>query len=460
MISGKYITEITLTGITAVIVGLTLLFNDINIQIRIKEIKVFLQRSNRDDNSIDHIGLVMKYRLHKKMYDSGISGEDSGIIEARVNSILSSREERSMVLPGRYRFMSVPVVFSINMIRRIIGLPLIEDINEEYVNLNLEVAYYYERNKDYKKAISVYEKILNDPSTGRALSASVLLHLGFCYSILGDYNLARLKYLTVIKEYGELSTAVTAAVMLRYLEGFRTEIERVLKTEKDSTEKGEKLYKLIAYTESYEVLRRVEKTASPSERDKIKFYKGRTLEELGESGKAVETYQQIIMDDPKSKYAQYSNRRIYLVGSVNIEGDKIKKLSMENNRLINDEILIKMADEDSKYHRKIEKSGNVEFTRGLNNSLAEKIENGDTKSVITEDSIDRMIKNVEVKVNGKRSITEKVSLNQEMRLKIFTNDGNIFIGTLKKETSDEIIIRSSIGDIKISKSRVSRRINL
>jgi tetratricopeptide (TPR) repeat protein len=272
---------------------------------------MFLQRSSREDNSIDHIGLVMKYRLHKEMYENRITAEDTSIIETRINSILSGREAESKALPGRYNYLSIPVLHSINLIRYITGVPLIEDMEDDDLNLSLEVAYYHERNKDYKKAIALYNQILDDPSSGRTLKAGVLLHVGFCYSIIGDYEKAKSKYLTVIKEYGDINTAITAAVMLRYLEGFRTEIEKVLGTEKDSTAKGEKLYKLIAYTESYEVLKRIENTASLSERGKIKYFKGRTLEEIGETGKAIDIYQQIVMDNPQSEYASSANRRIY-----------------------------------------------------------------------------------------------------------------------------------------------------
>ena len=457
MISGKYITEISLIVMTAAIVGLTVLFNDINIQIRIKEIKIFLQRSNREDNSIDHIGLVMKYRLHKAMYENRITGEDTSIIETRINSILSGREEQSRVLPGRYRYMSVPVLYTINAIRYVIGMPLIEDVKEDEVNLNLEVAYYYERNKDYKKAISLYNQILNEPFSGRPLKASVLLHQGFCYSIIGEYEKARSKYLTVIKDYGDINTAVTAAVMLRYLEGFRTEIEKVMKTEKDSTEKGDKLYKLIAYTESYEVLKRIENTSAPSEKEKIKFFKGRTLEEMGESGKAVEIYQQIILDDPKSAYAVSANRRIFLVGSVNIEGEKIKKLAVENNRLIDDDTLVKMVEEDSKFSKNENQNGNKPDEH---NSFEDKIISGNVNAALESNSIDRMIKKTEDKLNEKKNTGNKIHPPKNVKVKIFTKDGNIFIGILVKETADEVVISSSIGSVKISKSRISRRINL
>ena len=456
MIFGKFQTEISLVSITAVIVIVAVMFNDINIQIRVKEIGKFLQRSSRDDNSIDHMGLVMKYRLHREMYENRISDEDTGIIEARINSILSGRGEQSEALPEKYSLVSIPVIYFINIIRRIIGMPIMEELKEEELGVNLEVAYYYERNKDYKKAIDLYDRILDAPVSGRPLKAGVLLHQGFCYSILGDYEKAKMKYLSVIKDYGDMSTAVTAAVMLRYLEGFSTEIERVLATEKDSTEKGEKLYKLIAYKESYEVLKRIEGAAPPSEKKKIQFFKGRTLEEIGEAGRALEIYQQIIMDDPGSEYASSANRRIYLVGLVNHEGEKIKKLAVKNNKLIKDETLVKMVGVDSRFRTK--NDGAKGDLTGSDDFSGGKI--GDSASAVEGAVIERMIKQVEEKLSEKKSGPVKSSPHPEVKLKIYTNDGNIFNGILVRENSEEVVIKSSLGIITIRKSRISRRINL
>ena len=355
--------------------------------------------------------------------------------------------------------MSIPVLYSINLIRSVIGMPHIEDIKEDNLSLSLEVAYYYERNKDYKKAIALYNQILTEPSSGRTLKAGVLLHQGFCFSIIGDYEKAKSKYLTVIKDYGDISTAVTAAVMLRYLEGFRTEIEKVLQGEKDSTSKGVKLYRLIAYTESYEVLKRIENTASSSEKEKIKFFKGRTLEEIGETGRAVEIYQQIVMDNPQSEYASSANRRIYLVGSVNFDGEKIKKLAVENNKLINDDTLIKIVDEDEKFRTANDKKS-AGYSFKVKSTFAEKISSSDLNAGIQSNSIDKMIKKVEERVNKKKNVINKQNHPAEVKVKIYTKDGNIFTGILLKETSDQIVLSSSLGVIKINKSKISRRINL
>jgi hypothetical protein len=98
------------------------------------------------------------------------------------------------------------------------------------------------------------------------------------------------------------------------------------------------------------------------------------------------------------------------------------------------------------------------------NPLADKITAGNSDAAVEASSIDRMIKKVEEKVNEKANEKKTAGVKAHQpageRVKIFTKDGNIFIGTIVKETSDEIVINSSLGSIRINKSRISRRINL
>jgi hypothetical protein len=151
----------------------------------------------------------------------------------------------------------------------------------------------------------------------------------------------------------------------------------------------------------------------------------------------------------------------YIVGSVNHEGDKIKRLAVENNKLINDATLVKMVEEDAKFIQidKDYKAGPV----AIKNLFIEKItsgDSGDSGAGVQSDSIDGMIKKVEERVNEKTDTAVRNPHPVEVKVKIYTKDGNIFTGTLMKETSDQIVIRSSLGVIKISKSKIYRRIDL
>lgn len=445
-----------LLAVTPLLVCGILLFNDVNIQIRMREVKLFLQRSNRSDNSIDHIGLVMKYRLHKELYENRISNDDLNIAEVRVNSILAGLDTGKDITTMRYRFASVPVVYMINFIRYLIGMPGLRESDGGVETEGIDIAYYYERNRMYHRAIEEYSKILNQGLGDRTLKAGVLLHQGYCYSILGDYNEAKKLYISVIKDYGDINVAVTAALLLRYMEGFRSEIERVVKTEKDSIEKGEKLYKLIAYRESINVLNRVEKSVPKSEKSHVKYIKGRTYEELGETDRAVDIYQDIVLEHTTSQYARDANRRIFIVGGLSAANKKVRELAIKNSLMLKDETFGKLVEESER------------FTHGDNKDIliipdTVKLpdENGEKAGRLArEKKINMMISRVEERISGGPVVVKPAVKPEEQMVKIYTTDGNIFTGTLVDDTGSSVVVRTSFGDIKIEKSRVSRRINL
>lgn len=438
MTSIKYMNEILLALITAAAVGLTALFNDVNIHIRLREIRIFLQNSNRDENNLDHIGLVMKYRQQKELYENRITDENISITESRVNSILSSGDKTEQdARDEKYSYLTIPVLYSINLIRRVIGIPAIGEMKENEINLKLEAAYYYERNKDYKKAIDFYDQLLGENAAERHLVAGMILHQGFCYSIIGDYKIARTKYLKIINDYGDTNAAPTAAMLLKYLEGFKAEIDRIINTEKDSPEKAEKLFKLIAYSESLEILKRIEKTATPSDLKKILYLKGRSLEEAGESDRALEIYQQIIKDNPKSGYAASANRRIFIVGSLIQDGDKIKKISIENNKVIKDDTLEKMADEETKFQTEEKKLNVNDESRDDHNSLISNIVAGNVKSALESASINEMMKKAEAQAKKKRTKIEKPHTEDEINVKVFAEEGTISLEEWLKKKQEQ-----------------------
>jgi len=448
---------VSLAAVTIFLVCGILLFNDVNIHIRLREMKLFLQRSNRSDNSIDHIGLVMKYRLHKEMYENRISDVEINLAEVRVNSILAGLDNGRSIPAVKYRYASVPVTYMINFIRYLIGMPPLRMPGSGVETAEIDVAYYYERNRMYHRAIEEYRKIIEKGVNDRALKAGVLLHKGYCYSILGDYNDARRLYLSVIKDYGDINVAVTAALLLRYMEGFRSEIERVVKSEKDSVEKGEKLYKLIAYRESLEVLNRVEKSVPPAEKTHIKYIKGRTLEEIGNTEKAVDVYQEIILEDTSSQYARDANRRIFVVGGLSAANMKVRELAVKNSLILGDETFQKLVEESDRFSP-AEKQDTVFITEqdGIPDDDAEK-----AQRLAREKKLERMIAEVEEKISGSPEVikrSEDLRLNRS--IKIYTTDGNIFTGLLVDDSGKAVVVRTSFGDIKIEKSRISRRINL
>lgn len=453
MFAREYRTEITLVLMTALVISLMALLNDINRQIRIKELRIYLLSSNREENNIDHIGLVMKYQLHKKMYENSMSEDEADLIESRVNAILNASMKERAVTMDRYRYLSLPTLWTINGIRFILGKPSIVDPSEDSGHSYLEAAYYYERNNCYTRALTAYGRAFSRERSNPALASSIILHQGYCQSILGNYNEAKERYQTVIRDYGDRPLAVTAIILLRYIEGFKSELDRVMKEEPDSVEKSDKLYKLIGFREAMKVIARVEKTAPAAERARVRYLKGRIYEDLSEKEKAIDAYQGIVTDAPSSQYARLANRRIYLAGTTASNGEKLKHLAIVNNQAINDPVLEKMEEQEKRLIP-IREAAPRQSEEILREEEAEtpviNIEKLETKKKIRE--ADSIVRDIE-----KKAAKGGEEADRKAVWRITTAEGNIFVGTITAETGEKITIRTIIGNIAIPRDKIVKK---
>ncbi len=401
--------------------------NDINMTIRFKEMKIYLQKSDREESSIDHIRLVMKYNLYKQMYDERITQDKADVSEFKIDSLLKEKSIYDKIKIPKYEYMSVPALYLINFNRFLLGKESIRDYIDQDSVSYIEIAYYYERNNYYTKALENYEKALATGNLDRSIRASIMLHQGFCYALLGDYEKAKNHYNRIINTYSSESVAITATILLRYLEGFHSEHKKILNMEKDSISKSEKLYKLLAYKESLAVLNKEESSAKPSQLARIRYYKARCYNELGRTKKSVNTYLRVITSSPASEYARLSNRRIYIIGSRLSNDNNIKKTAVKLNSVLKDEIL------DSMIIRETNIKSDITPEIDIN------------KIKIAEDLAGK-IKNL---LSVKRIIDYT---GQKIRIK--TVGGNIFIGSVIKSDYSNISMMTIIGRIKVKRNKI------
>jgi|GEM_PF-1014823 len=477
----KYKIEISFSAITVVILFGMYFFNDAIKYIRLKELKISLQRSSKDDNNFNHIGLVMKYKEHRKSYNGKNNQDKSDIIEMRVNSILSHRETKKRINSDNNKLLTIPVLNIINFIRWVSDREKIIDIMDNKSIAYIDVAYYYERNNFYDKALDIYKEARKKGVYEASTLAGIILHEGFCYSLAGGKKnriKAKESYISVVNNFSTENAAITAIILLQHLEGFMSEINKIIKNEKDSVNKGVKLYNNIAYKEALNVFLRIEKTIHKSETSRLEYFKGRCYEELSQKAKAIEIYQRIIEVNSKSKYAKMANRRIYLAGFTANNGRLIKILSIRNNLRLNDNTLKDMI----KIDRRINKFRHERNPRNvLKNSLfiktmkrIEKISpifapaELEKYSKMTK-SHDRITDKKKTIIENKNNTIETVKTiktiqtvktvkpaktKNTIKYRIYINDGNQFIGAITHETASFINFSTSLGNIKINKSKI------
>ena len=424
-----YRRELFLVLVSIATISAMVILNDIGVHIRLRELRMVLQQGNREESNLDHIGLIMKYHLHKRMYENSISDEEADTIENNINRIIARRAVQSGDTIQRYRYASVPVLSFINMLRFITGKRKIRHVEDEASSPHLDAAYYYERNKSYRRALTAYQQARREWRGARTVVASIIVHEGFCHSMLGDYRQAKDRYLTVVNEYSDVNVAMTAAVLLKYLDGFRTEYHRVMGRSLSPKIRSEKLYKLLAYREAIKTLDAIAKTDDRHLGTRLEYYKGKCYEELGEKERAVDSYLKVITESHRTKFAKLANRRVYVIGTQVKNGSEIKKMALQINTVLKDREMEVVIEESEK-------------------SRLKSVVAPEKKQVDLHQSrikaVDRMLgdkKGDDTDYGGKT-------------VKVFTSGGNVFVGSVVEYRQDVIWLMTSIGKVSVRRDEI------
>ncbi|HON77549.1 MAG TPA: tetratricopeptide repeat protein [Spirochaetota bacterium] len=447
--------EVFLLFAALLAVSSVVLLNDVSIYVRLKELKVYLQNIDRVEDNLDQLQLVLAYRVNKQLYNGEISKDQSDMVEYNVSRILDERPQYRSVSIDRYSLLAIPVITVINGFRYITGRPAIKDIPESRWDKDFEIAYYYERNRLYKKSVTYYQKALQSSGTMHLLRGTILLHMGFSYAMISDYRNARMVYKQVLEEYSGEPSAITAGLLLRYLDGFQSEVKKILSQKKKSIISAERLYLLHAYHDSLEMLDHLNRTATPEELKKINYYRAYCYERTGKSRKATSLYLAIISDNPDSVLSKYAARRLYVMSTTGTRNTRISRLSKKMSLMFDDTVLSQMVAVNT---RITGKSGNEPGTaRGviiseIQDKPAHSVETGYDHSMIkmAEDALNKNFVLEEIPA-GKKKIS---SGNRKVR--IFMKDGTLFVGSIIGRSGGTMTLKTVLGKLSVPENKVEK----
>lgn len=420
----NYLLKIFSLAVFVSLLAFIFFLNEIIISIRMNELKTYLRDLDFYEAGVDHISLIATYEVNKKIYEERITQDTADSIEHKISSLqINQLREPS---ENKYEIFFYPALYIINFNRTVLGKPPVKYASEKEVFFrDLDQAYYYERNYLFKKAISFYNRVLQVNSLNSTLRASILLRRGYCYALSGDDDRAQENYNRVIKEFGHEGSAVTATVLLRYLEGFSQARKRVVSDNADSLVKSRKLVSLLAYERALDILNTASKTASSEDIAQIEYFKARSYRGMGNNEKAVESFLKVITSKPDSVYARYSNRQLYIIGTNLGGSNNIREISKEINLKLKDPIFDQMAEHPD------------ESLKNVNMGI-------ESIDVVIPEKVAEGLKNIDLK-SGK---------SKEVYVTIITNDGNRFIGRLLEKSGSHISIQTSIGRVDVSRDKI------
>ena len=277
--------------------------------LRINEFSSNLRKSSNTNKRVRSAGLVARYQLIQKRFNQ-FKGNDNYKDEARLMAMVSGdyTGDQNRRDPG---FLKVPALGIINLVNTISGSPLMVDETVDKGGRLIEMAYFYERKRQFRKAIAVYNAALKIYETEATEVPYIYLHRGFCLSLIGLSQSALSDYDKVIFLVPDKEEAVTAEFLSSFL---RSANQQILEVDKraNSVIKGRAYHQLMAYKKAIKMFNLLEKTR-PSQR--LYYYRGRSFEEIGRLKRALQDYERVMNMNPNSEIAKKTNRRRYILGT-------------------------------------------------------------------------------------------------------------------------------------------------
>lgn len=313
------------------IFAVVFMFNRSVVSIHLNELSNAVDELNKKQRGFNTVDILFKYEINRRLYSGLITEAEYDREELKTISILTQQEAPERKL-GIFDYISMPAV---NGLRFLLGKPFLTLTKEQKENnAALSLAFYHENNRRFRDAQNIYNSFDEQKK-----QSPVLLHEGYCLSLLGEHDDAVEKLTRIINENRNEEIAATAAILLMYITDFKQKADYLIKNGKgDNIDTVVKLVQLNSFQNAQEMLDRLEKSDTDEEvQAKIAYYRGRLLEETGEKSKAIETYQEMILEYYRYEVAKNANRRILVMSANRSDREEINELAIENNKLLKDE---------------------------------------------------------------------------------------------------------------------------
>jgi TonB family protein len=199
------------------------------------------------------------------------------------------------------------------------------------VQRELEAAYFFERSRKYDKAIDIYTKGLAASNLSPEVSATLLLHRGFCASLTGEYKKAKEDFTEAARLVPQTEEAHVALKLRELTQGLEDQVRLAKESVLAPFQAGRQLFLLANYAEAAKRLQKVitSATADSAEKLQSRYLYARSQEEMGQDSDAVVTYRTVIQAAPNSEEAKKANRRLYVLGKFYSNDEDLAKSALK-----------------------------------------------------------------------------------------------------------------------------------
>jgi TonB family protein len=286
--------------------------NEAVIQYRMNEYNRAMETLSQTYNSSHALNMLARFELIKKRQNT--PDEDETSLELKLQSLASNK---LLVTETHARGIKSKIIGTvINGVGFVLGKKKSQaDVPNKIIS-GLEAAYFYERSRKYDKAIEIYTQSLNDKHIPTEVMATLLLHRGFCTSLLGEYSKAKVDFDKTAALVPGTEEAQVAIKLRELTQGLENQFKLARDAKLSPFEAGRQMFLLANYAEAAKSLQKILANPASDSIEKIqsRYLYGRSQEELGQDSDAVLTYRSVIQQAPNSEEAKKSNRRLYVLG--------------------------------------------------------------------------------------------------------------------------------------------------
>ncbi len=391
--------------ILATIIAVTVMFNLAVIDLRYQELDNTLYKIAYQQDINKSLSMLSKVSILKRRLEKGTETAEEYALESKIMAVISSDLlTQPNTVESKFQYMRPVARLGLNAIRLVMGKSIESEVGKEEDNKELEVAYFYERNRRYDKALEMYAAILKAKKHTPVMRAVIELHKGFCEGMLADFTSARRSLEGVIAENPNSDEAAVAWRLIDFMNTIDDERTASYAAGSSTTlEYGKKLYLLMDYRKAIAVFAELSaKLKVTDELAEALFLKGRSHEELGDPYLAIEAYREVISKYGRSSFAQEANRRIYILGEFYERDKEITNIALTKLKEYRDEGFF---DELSTYSGIVEESKITDDVRLKQREEVKKAIAGRGGDVL--DVIDKL------DLSGEKAVAESLKVEEE-----------------------------------------------
>jgi len=313
------------------------LFNRDVLVIRLAEIDALLRDASQTEHA-DVGQLLFRYRILAERSEQGIDRSDQ--LPAEAILAVMDDETPEPTSPREYEQMEASIAFQLlNGLRDLIGKPPLVLRRDETMTDQIARAYMLERARRWPEAVEAYRRTLNLPDLNDMERATLRLHLGFCLSMDGRTDEARLVFVSLTDTMAGTEYALAANEMINYLDRI------ALSGDSDSFAiPGKSDFFVLQYRTAIEELDRFVATQPEvSIEAEARYYRARALEEIGRFDEAVAEYERISFL-PAPRWQRAAARRLVVIADYYRPDDELRSRSIALLHEYDDEEFLSIAD--------------------------------------------------------------------------------------------------------------------